>query len=171
MVHAVSVNRRYTTVRISNRVASKAEIVGSQFGSTKKLKWIRPIDLTNIHPRLIATNIGNQKSMVIKTALVITPTKRDRIHFSRDTWTTLSLTTGGEAYGLFDGFAKLDNGSDHRVRTEDIPFQKHAQAGLRVHRIVIPRFEACLTTELYQNPTSHCTASVSYTHLTLPTKA
>ena len=32
-----------------------------------------------------------------------------------------------------------DNGSDHRVRTIDLPFQKHAQAGLRVHRIVIPR--------------------------------
>jgi hypothetical protein len=35
---------------------------------------------------------------------------------------------------------KRDNVSDHRVRTIDLPFQKHAQAGLRVHRIVICRF-------------------------------
>ena len=34
----------------------------------------------------------------------------------------------------------LDNFRDHRVRTIDLPFQKHAQAGLRVHRIVIQRF-------------------------------
>ena len=34
---------------------------------------------------------------------------------------------------------KPDNGSDHRVRTNDIPFQRHAQAGLRVHHIVITR--------------------------------
>ena len=43
------------------------------------------------------------------------------------------------------GFAKFhqssigederDNVRDHRVRTEDLPFQNHAQAGLRVHRI------------------------------------
>ena len=31
---------------------------------------------------------------------------------------------------------KPNNGSDHRVRTEDLPFQNRAQAGLRVHRIV-----------------------------------
>ena len=35
----------------------------------------------------------------------------------------------------------LDNGSDHRVRTIDLPFQNHAQAGLRVHRIVIQRLD------------------------------
>ena len=35
--------------------------------------------------------------------------------------------------------ALLDNVSDHRVRTVDLPFQKHSQAGLRVHRIVIWR--------------------------------
>ena len=35
---------------------------------------------------------------------------------------------------------KSDNVRDHRVRTEDLPFQNHAQAGLRVHRIVITRF-------------------------------
>ena len=34
---------------------------------------------------------------------------------------------------------KPDNGSDHRARTSDHPFQKHAQVGLRVHRIVIGR--------------------------------
>ena len=34
---------------------------------------------------------------------------------------------------------KPDNGSDHRVRTIDLPFQNHAQAGLRVHRIVMSR--------------------------------
>ena len=34
----------------------------------------------------------------------------------------------------------VDNVSDHRVRTIDLPFQKHAQAGLRVHHIVIQRF-------------------------------
>ena len=33
-----------------------------------------------------------------------------------------------------------DNVRDHRVRTIDLPFQNHAQAGLRVHRIVIRRF-------------------------------
>ena len=40
--------------------------------------------------------------------------------------------------------APLDNGSDHRVRTEDLPFQNHAQAGLRVHRIVTWRLETSL---------------------------
>ena len=34
-------------------------------------------------------------------------------------------------------FDERDNGSDHRVRTGDLPFQNHAQAGLRVHRIVM----------------------------------
>ena len=34
---------------------------------------------------------------------------------------------------------KLYNGSDHRVRAIDLLFQKHAQAGLRVHHIVIRR--------------------------------
>ena len=38
--------------------------------------------------------------------------------------------------------ALLDNVRDHRVRTEIYPLQNHAQAGLRVHRIVIPRFES-----------------------------
>ena len=32
-----------------------------------------------------------------------------------------------------------DNVRDHRARTSDHPFQKHAQVGLRVHRIVIRR--------------------------------
>ena len=31
---------------------------------------------------------------------------------------------------------QVDNGSDHRVRTIDLPLQNHAQAGLRVHHIV-----------------------------------
>ena len=35
-----------------------------------------------------------------------------------------------------------DNGSDHRVRTIDLPFRKYAQAGLRVHHIVIWRVRA-----------------------------
>ena len=34
---------------------------------------------------------------------------------------------------------RVDNVRDHRVRTIDLLFQKHAQAGLRVHRIVMPR--------------------------------
>ena len=34
-----------------------------------------------------------------------------------------------------------DNVRDHRVRTIDLPFQKHAQAGLRAHHIVIRRRE------------------------------
>ena len=34
-------------------------------------------------------------------------------------------------------WTKRDNVRDHRVRTIDLPFQNHAQAGLRVHRIVI----------------------------------
>ena len=32
---------------------------------------------------------------------------------------------------------RRDNGSDHRVRTIDLPFQNHMQAGYFVHRIVI----------------------------------
>ena len=40
--------------------------------------------------------------------------------------------------------APQDNVSDHRVRTIDLPFQNHAQAGLRVHRIVITRFDVIL---------------------------
>ena len=39
----------------------------------------------------------------------------------------------------FNGFG-ADNDQDNRVRTIDLLFQKHAQAGLRVHHIVIPRF-------------------------------
>ena len=38
---------------------------------------------------------------------------------------------------LSNGFSQRDNGSDHRARTSDRPFQNHAQVGLRVHRIVI----------------------------------
>ena len=34
---------------------------------------------------------------------------------------------------------KRHNVSDHRVRTIDLLFQNHAQAGLRVHRIVTQR--------------------------------
>ena len=45
-----------------------------------------------------------------------------------------------------------DNGSDHRVRTEDLPFQNHAQAGLRVHRIVIPRSPQRVLTLLSLSP-------------------
>ena len=41
--------------------------------------------------------------------------------------------------------SRRDNVCDHRVRTEDLPFQNHAQAGLRVHRIVIPRFFVLLS--------------------------
>ena len=40
------------------------------------------------------------------------------------------------------GMPWWDNVSDHRAgtaRTIDRPFQNHAQVGLRVHRIVIPR--------------------------------
>ena len=33
---------------------------------------------------------------------------------------------------------------DHRARTSDLPFQKHAQVGLRVHRFVIQRRLQCL---------------------------
>jgi len=35
--------------------------------------------------------------------------------------------------------AEADNGNVHQARTSDQPFQKHAQAGHRLHRIVIPR--------------------------------
>ena len=35
-----------------------------------------------------------------------------------------------------------DNVRDHRARTNDLPFQNHAQVGLRVHRIVMSRFDA-----------------------------
>ena len=38
--------------------------------------------------------------------------------------------------------ALLDNGFDHRAGTSDSPFQKHAQARLRVHRFVIRRIPA-----------------------------
>ena len=37
---------------------------------------------------------------------------------------------------------KRHNVSDHRVRTIDLPFQNHAQAGLRAHRIVIRRLDS-----------------------------
>ena len=41
--------------------------------------------------------------------------------------------------GITNRVSVTHNGSDHRVRTIDLPFQNHAQAGLRVHRIVITR--------------------------------
>ena len=50
--------------------------------------------------------------------------------------TTVFLINGLEAGSI----AKRDNGSDHRAGTNDHPFQKHAQARLRVHHIVIRRF-------------------------------
>ena len=45
---------------------------------------------------------------------------------------------------------KQHNGSDHRVRTIDLPFQNHAQAGLRVHRIVFRRFQSIFACSVFQ---------------------
>ena len=39
-----------------------------------------------------------------------------------------------------DGVREQDNVRDHRAGTSDHLFQKHAQARLRVHHIVIRRF-------------------------------
>ena len=77
--------------------------------------------------------------------------KRFAVYFERPTDAcSLGRVMDDPNPSAFEGIASMsdyvvamdsrrDNVSDHRVRTIDLLFQKHAQAGLRVHRIVIHR--------------------------------
>ena len=57
--------------------------------------------------------------------------------------TATKLRTVAKAGMLHHERLNLDNVRDHRARTSDLPFQNHAQVGLRVHRIVIRRLAEC----------------------------
>ena len=48
---------------------------------------------------------------------------------------------------------KRDNVQDHRAGTSDLPFLKHAQARLRVHRFVIQLFDILATLSIQ---VEHC---------------